>query len=425
MGYYKDVVIDGVNCTVEVNNNNSWRLIEYGGRPAAVLHPSDFQMYKMQLGDHITCEVVNRESTQAQKETRIDGVWTTVTYTKYINPMIRNLSGYGDMYNGQREIYNDITERNIAFPDFILKSVYKNNEWINIKVVIVPLAGENPPTTSYEEAILLVDGNAQYDTHFYHSSEIGLMWTGGSDYYNTHIDPFDLVIPNGITSINGFRGSAYSDDDHDVWYWVINNLTLGSGLKYIYGDCFQDAILGNTLVITENVELIGSHAFAGCNNITTIDFSRNTKLNYESFEQGQEDPSFVPPENINYAFVVYYYENNTRVALPTTVILGDQSLRDLWWTYYKNNPNYRFHWGREATFINGETLKYVCYDRVHGTQEFKLYKTPQGGYNRVFNVNIDGQDTTLYLPMVPMSDTVNGGDRVQFVPNVGSMRFKK
>ena len=420
MGYYKDVVIDGVNCTVEVNNNNSWSLIEYGGRPAAVLHPSDFQMYKMQLGDHITCEVVNRESTQAQKETRIDGVWTTVTYTKYINPMIRNLSGYGDMYNGQREIYNDITEIDITFPDFILKSVYKNNEWINIKVVIVPLAGENPPTSSYEKAILLVDGNAQYDTHFYYGNETGLMWAGGSDYYNTHIDPFDLVIPDGITSITGFAGSAYSDNGHHIGYWVINNLTLGSGLKYIYSGCFAEAILGHTLVIPGNVELIGDAAFRGCINITTIDFSRNTKLTYESFEVGKEEPSFVPPDQINTAFAVY-----SNRPLATTVILGDQSLKDLWWTYYKNNPNYRFWWGRDPQFINGETLKYVCYDRVHGTQEFKLYKTPQGGYNRVFNVNIDGQDTTLYLPMVPMSDTVNGGDRVQFVPNVGSMRFRK
>ena len=192
-----------------------------------------------------------------------------------------------------------------------------------------------------------------------------------------------LILPTSVVSIGDHAFDAAVD--YSSWVGIIPLLN------------------SQTLVLPASLTNIGAFAFSYLN-FAGIDF-RSSQLKLIDF-------------GVNSPFIAHVSDPEDRSTfLHTNIYLGDPSLEDLGF-WYSNK--------RIPTYIYGQSYEYRCYDSVNGDQVFPLYETqPAEQYFKVYNIFENGQPKTLYLPLVPVSDTTNGGNRVQFIPGVGTYRFKK
>lgn len=188
--------------------------------------------------------------------------------------------------------------------------------------------------------------------------------------------------------------------------WQLPEIYLPNSVSYInkeafYLACGYRGFSASTLKLPSSLLYLGDRAFAGCENITTIDFS-DCSITLSDITSSTN------------VFMAYVQQGT---YIDTTIILGDPSIEnDAYWQS-QNRRNI-------PPVIT--TYKYVCHDSVNGDQQFPLLETPPSSQPyKVYSIYENGAQKNLYLPLVPMSDTTNGGNRVQFIPNLGSFRFKR
>ena len=404
---------------------------------------TSYVWFEFQVGPNLYCEVRHR----------------TYDGSQWRDPIITRWRGSGDMYSN----INDFTLlayapgfRSTAYKDLYVYMPYPNRGNVSDKVYITDeeCTGLSELVTGYKNDIPYARGELSYDAepaiqvgdtvriavpagyigpstsvlsadssqseyikepvtvngdtfkvgvyfeeNIVETAETGL-WSSFL-FSNDYSMKWKMTIPSGVITIPAFAFAG----------WKLKHLTLPDSLEVIYGYAFQGCFgytVNTDLIIPSTVSYLGDRCFDNCPGIKTIDFSRNSiltnnvrSISYYAFHVNGDTPGY---------------------PIPTVVKLGNSSIKNLPWN---RDTMVQGSWGRNVTFVDKVDAHYVCWDPVNGTQTFPLYKDPGGDYNRVFYAVINGVGTNLYLPMVPMSDTVNGGNRVQYVPLVGSMRFRK
>lgn len=180
--------------------------------------------------------------------------------------------------------------------------------------------------------------------------------------------------------------------------WNVASIMLPSTLINIESSAFMESVNSSQdvfLTLPPNIRTIGSNAFSFCPGIRRISF-RNTQLTlYDLTDTNRKN--------------VFYISGS---PVRTKIYIGDSSL---------NNVSY---WQSQNRDIG--SYLYICHDSVNGDQQFPLLETPPSNQPyKIYSIIENGSPKNLYLPLVDINDTVNGGNRVQYVPGVGSFRFKK
>lgn len=331
------------------------------------LRINEFCYFKYQIGPNLIVTVRTRGVT---------GI-SSSSGPRYESPIIESWQGTGSMYSNVSQF--SLLER--------AKGYIVNNAAVTESINV---EGDTFSVIAYQQS------DIEYAP--YSDGVTKWTWNTGDIYLDRTISRWTLNVPNGVTNIAEYFLSG----------GPVKNIILPEGLTSIGTYSFSNAvgsdyIAGCAIIIPSTVTSIDSYAFQNNESINAIEFAYGSTITKNQIGTR-----------------AFYCNTST----PTTVATDISELRNTnyWSTYFK----------RAATFIDptppGPTPsavgEYRCYDNVNGEQVFRLYDSPQEGYNRVFGVEINGQMTNLYLPMTDINDTTNGGNRVQYVEGVGSMRFK-
>lgn len=231
-----------------------------------------------------------------------------------------------------------------------------------------------------------------------------LVTIGGRSFANTAIT--DITIPDGVTTIDGeaFYGSALTA------VTIPNSVTsLGSG-------AFSNCARLQSVVLSENIEVIGMYAFSNCTNLTSIVIPGNVKsisdgafsncmaLVQVTFSEGLEQicasafedclglTGLVIPSTVNYLGNPF-----PGCYLTTLTFLGDapqipdeNTFLGMFLTAYypADNPT----WTEDIMLDYGGTLTWVPYGFGFITQPES--QTVLAGETAVFTVEVNGEVQT-------------------------------